>query len=113
MSRPGGKEAGLHNWLVLVALSVIFILILTASEKKGRVKSPGERHYSFLEQCRQVEVLIMNEVFISIRQPPPKPPPRKKDPIKKSRSNKTNEQEIIQFISLPTFQEGTIHVNEI
>lgn len=100
----------MHNWLVLVALSVIFMQLLTTSEAKGRIKSLGERHYPLLARWRQVEVLILNEVFLSLRQEPRKPPPRLKSKPRPSASTKLIDPDLSSPLPSLAFQGGTIPV---
>lgn len=72
---PTRSPAGVHNWLVIIALSVVFMLIMTASDHKDRVKSLGEPTFPFLAYWRQLEVAVMNELFTTRFESPPWPPP--------------------------------------
>lgn len=74
---PTRSPAGVHNWLVVIALSVVFMLIMTSSHHQDRVKSLGERSFPFLFYWRQLEVQFMNEAFTARFESPPWPPPRR------------------------------------
>jgi len=72
---PTRSPIGVHNWLVVIALSIVFMLIMTSSESKGRIKSLGEQSFPFLSRWRQLEIQLMNEAFANRFDLCPWPPP--------------------------------------
>ena len=60
---PSHSPIGVHNWLVLVALSVMFILIMTHRPDREQQESILSPVFPFIERCRLVEITIMNEAW--------------------------------------------------
>ena len=66
MHFPSRSPHGLHNWLVIVALAIIFIDLLAHSAADNRLRGPMTPQYPFRESRRLTQELIENELFFDV-----------------------------------------------
>lgn len=60
---PARSVEGVHNWLVLIALSILFVQILTFNRDNKEEERLNGENYSFITRCRETWLIIMNEFY--------------------------------------------------